>query len=201
MVVRDLDRMEPGKIAAGDREIWESRWKLLLTGQSHAQGLLREVDLQGMASLRVDAVYKSLRATFRLDDARGSAVLMLMPPAPRINGSAGKAAIPWILKACCHAGMPAAIWLRHPDARRLTASSGRVDDDDRAYLVNALGQTDEGQSPLCDLPRRVRSLRLQAEAEQQHRPPGPSSEPTVGRPKPDVGPAGFPAAPALVERS
>jgi len=71
--------MESGKIPAGDRDLWESRWKLLLACDGPVQGLLREVDLQKMADLRADVVYKSLRAAFRLDDARGHAVLALLP--------------------------------------------------------------------------------------------------------------------------
>ena len=176
VVVRDLDRLEPDKMPAGDRDLWESRWKLLLACESPVQGLLREVDLQKMADLRADVVYKSLRAAFRLDDARGHAVLALLPPAqaPESGKSAktGKTAIPGVLKAGCQAGMPAAIWLRHPETRKpsSTIATAADDDEDRAYLAKALGHADPGQSVslLRDLPRRVRSLRLQAEADQRH---------------------------------
>jgi hypothetical protein len=168
VVVRDLDRMEPGKIPTGDREIWESRWKLLLTCEGPVPGLLREVDLQKMADLRADVIYKSLRAAFRLDDARGNAVLALLPPGPGNSVRAGKGTIPGVLRAGCQAGMPAAIWLRHPETRKHGATPAIADDDDdRAYLAKALGQADPGQSALRDLPRHVRSLRLQAEANRQ----------------------------------
>jgi hypothetical protein len=168
VVVRDLDRMEPGKIPAGDRDMWESRWKLLLACEGPVQGLLREVDLQKMADLRADVIFKSLRAAFRLDDARGNAVLALLPPAPGKSAKTGKTAIPGVLKAGCHAGMPAVIWLRHPETRKPSATPETADDDDdRTYLAKVLGQVDPGQSALRDLPHRVRSLRLQAEADQQ----------------------------------
>lgn len=166
VVVRDLDRMDPGKIPAGDRHKWESRWGLLLADKGTVQGLLREVDLGEMANLRADVIYKSLRAAFQLDDACGNAVLALLPS--RKSARTGKAAIPGILKAGCHAGIPAAIWLRHPETRKPSESPVTVgDDDDRTYLAKALGQADPGQPALRDLPRRIRSLRLQAEADQQ----------------------------------
>jgi len=169
VVVRDLDRMETGKVPAGDRDIWETRWRLLLAGEGPALGLLREVDLQKMADLRADSIYKSLRAAFRHDDARGSAVLALLPPAPGKSLRTGRAAIPGVLKAGCHAGIPAAIWLRHPETRKSSATPATADDDDdRTYLVKALGRAGPGQSVLRDLPRRVWLLRLEAEAEQQH---------------------------------
>lgn len=168
VVVRDLDRMQSGKLSAGDREIWESRWKLLLASENPVQNLLREVDLQGMADLRADAIYKSLRAAFRLDQARGNAVLALLPPAPGTNAKVAKDAIPGVLKAGCHAGMPAAIWLRHPEARKPGTQAALAADDDRTYLAKALGQSGNAPSPLRDLPRRVRSLRLQAEADRRH---------------------------------
>ena len=169
VVVRDLDRMERGKIPAGDRDIWESRWKLLLADGGPAPGLLREVDLQKVADLRTEAIYKSLRAAFRLDDARGNAVLALLPPAPGRSARIGRTAIPGVLKAGCQAGMPAVIWLRHPEARRPSAPPVTAEsDDDRTYLARLLGQADPGQSALRDLPRRVMLLRLQAEADQQH---------------------------------
>jgi len=169
VVVRDLDRMEPGRIPAGDRDMWESRWRLLLACEGPAQGLLREVDLQEMAGLRADVIYKSLRAAFRLDGARDHAVLALLPPAPGKSVRTGRTAVPGVLRAGCHAGIPAAIWLRHPEARKLGATPATADDDDddRTYLAKALGQVGQDQPVLRDLPRQVRSLRLQAEADQR----------------------------------
>ena len=150
MVVRDLDRIEPGKLPAADREVWESRWKLLLACEDHAQDLLREVDLQEMASLRADAIYKSLRAAFRLDEARGNAVLALLPPTSGTVAKAAKDAVPGVLKAGCHAGIPAAIWLRRPEARKLRyAGVPQRDDDDRTYLARALSQADDDRSDRC----------------------------------------------------
>ena len=181
VVVRDLDRMEPGKIPAEDRDLWESRWKLLIAPEGPVRGLLREVDLQAIAGLQAHVIYKSLRAAFRLDDARGSALLVLLPPASGEIAKTRKAAIPGVLKAGFDAGIPAAIWLRHTTARKASATTAPADDDedDRTYLAKALGQAlhadtatnqaDSSQStPLSrDFPRRVRSLRLQAEADQR----------------------------------
>jgi hypothetical protein len=161
VVVRDLDRMEPGKIAAEDREIWESRWKLLLACTGPAEGLLREVELQKMAGLRADAIYRAWRAAFQLEDARGNAVLALLPPA---SAKTAKAVIAGLLKAGCHTGMPAAIWLRPPEARKSKAMPV-TDDDDRAYLAKALAPADPSPWALRELPHRVRSLRLRAEAD------------------------------------
>jgi hypothetical protein len=167
VVVRDLDRMDPDKIPAGDRDIWESRWKLLLGFEGPEQGLLREVDLQKMTNLRTDVIYRSMRAAFLLDDACGNAVLALLPPALGKGAKADRAAVLGVLRAGCHAGMPAAIWLRHPETRRSGATPAPPEDD-RTFLAKALDQADSGRPALRDLPRHVRALRLQAEADGQN---------------------------------
>jgi vWA-MoxR associated protein C-terminal domain/Trypsin-like peptidase domain len=167
VVVRDLDRTETDKIPAADRDMWESRWNRLLADGSAVPDLLREVDLQEIAELRPDVIYKSLRAAFRLEGARGNAVLALLPAGK--SARITRIAVPRVLKAGCDAGMPAVIWLRHPEARRVGATPVTADDDDdRRYLAEALGQADPAQPALRDLPRRVQSLRLQAEADQRH---------------------------------
>jgi vWA-MoxR associated protein C-terminal domain/Trypsin-like peptidase domain len=172
VVVRDLDRLDPDKVSVRDRDRWESRWKLLLACEGPAQGLLREVDLQEMVDLQKKrAAFMSLRATLRLPDADGNAVLALLPEREPASGKRGHAkagrVITEALKAGFAEGMPAAIWLRHLDGRKASVTSTSADDggDDRTYLQNALQQVEPGwPARLRDLPRRVWVLRLQAEA-------------------------------------
>jgi hypothetical protein len=172
VVVRDLDRMDPAKVSARDRDRWESRWKLLLACEGPPQGLLHEVELAEMIAYGKDAAFKSLRAGLRLPDADGNAVLALLPERGRGSGRRGhmkvERAIAETLRAGFAEGMPAAIWLRHPDGRQADAA-GASADDDRTYLQGALDQAGLGQlAPLSDLPRQVWVLRLLAEARHYH---------------------------------
>jgi hypothetical protein len=166
VVVRDLDRLDPGKVSVRDREMWESRWRLLVESDGPPYGLLREVELQDMANLRTSTAFSWLRAT--LWDAVSNAVLVLLPPSPApASGTNAKTvkAVHEALRAGFAAGIPAAIWLRRPDARKhRETSAGTPDEDDRSYLENVLDHAAPGQPvPLRDLPRRVWSLRLQSE--------------------------------------
>jgi hypothetical protein len=172
VVVRDLDRMDPGKVSVRDRDMWERRWRLLLDSDGPPGALLRTVELQDMAALRTSAAFSWLRAT--LWDADSDAVLVLLPPTPPPvsgNNASGKnattvKAIHEALRAGFAAGIPAAIWLRHPDVRkhRATSANSHEEEDDRSYLSNVLDHAAPGQpAPLRDLPRRVWSLRLRSE--------------------------------------
>jgi vWA-MoxR associated protein C-terminal domain/Trypsin-like peptidase domain len=176
VVVRDLDRMDPAYGSVKGRYMWESRWRLLLAGEGSPQGLMHEVELQRMADLRAAAAFSWLRDA--LWGATGNAVLVLLPPSllpASARGARPGKAITESLRAGFDAGMPAAIWLRHPFPRKhhATSASVRRDEDDRSYLVKVLDQAARGPSRLLrDLPRLVWSLRLEARLSQ-----GPGSHP------------------------
>ena len=120
MVVRDLARLDPGKVSIRDRDMWESRWQLLLACDGPPRGLLREVELHEIAALRASAAFSWLRAN--LWDAAGNAVLVLLPPARALaSGKKGPRtgkAVNEALRAGFAVGMPGVIWLRQPSVAR-----------------------------------------------------------------------------------
>jgi hypothetical protein len=143
VVVRDLDRMIPDLVPAGDHDEWESRWRILLAIKEQADGVLCEVDLQG------GMTFDRLRARL-WGEMAGSVVLALLPAR---GGDLGKAemTVKDALRAGIAAGVPAAIWLRYHCAAESSA------EDDRAYLRTALNP-----ASLPTLPLGVRKLRLKA---------------------------------------
>lgn len=165
VVVRDVDRMNPRNVPVGDRDVWESRWKVLLTCEGPTNDTLHEAELH-------KETLHSLRASLWNSSAAGNAVLALLPAPGSAWGKPDKArkAVRELIKAGFDAGMPAAIWLRPPAPRKARMSSPAADngEDDRTYLKNALYLAD-AHLPVRprDLPRRVWSLRLRAEAAQQ----------------------------------
>jgi hypothetical protein len=166
VVVRDLDRMDPAYGSVKGRYMWESRWRSLLDCQDAAQGLLHVVELQKMADLRAAAAFSWLRDA--LWGATGNAVLVLLPPSgtpAARKGLRSAKAVTESLRAGFDAGVPAAIWVRHPDARKHPVSSQGAghDEDDRSYLEKVFDQAAGRQPPLPrDLPQQVWWLRLQA---------------------------------------
>jgi hypothetical protein len=165
VVVRDVNRMNPRNVLAGDRDMWESRWKVLLACEGSAKDMLREADLH-------KETLHSLRASLWDSPAAENAVLALLPaPGPAsIKADKARRVVRELIKAGFDAGVPAAIWLRPPAPPKARTASTSADggEDDRTYLMNALYQGDEHlPARPRDLPRRVWSLRLRAEAGQR----------------------------------
>ncbi len=150
VVVRDLDRMIPGVTPAGDRDAWESRWKVLTACTGRVDGALCEVDLQG------GVTFDRLRARLWGNTA-GSVVLALLPAKGSARGKADTV-VRVALRAGFAAGVPAAVWLRHHRAAESSV------EDDRAYLRNALDP-----ASLPALPQGVHKLRLKAAENEQPR--------------------------------
>jgi vWA-MoxR associated protein C-terminal domain/Trypsin-like peptidase domain len=165
VVVRDVNRMNPRNVLVGDRDVWESRWKVLLACEAMAEDLLREADVQR-------ETLHSLRASLWDSPAAGTAVLALLPaPGPAsVKADRARKAVRELIKAGSDAGVPAAIWLRPAAPRKPCAAGADADvyEDDRTYLRNALYQADADlPGRPRDLPRRIWSLRLRAEAAQR----------------------------------
>jgi hypothetical protein len=165
VVVRDVNRMNPRSVSVGDRDMWESRWKVLLACEGSAKDMLREADLH-------TETFHSLRASLWDSAAAGTAVLALLPAPGPTPGKPDRArkAVRELIKAGFDAGVAAAIWLRPPAPRKARMASSGADggEDDRSYLKNALYLVDVHlPARPRDLPRRVWSLRLRAEAAQQ----------------------------------
>jgi vWA-MoxR associated protein C-terminal domain/Trypsin-like peptidase domain len=165
VVVRDVDRMNPRGVLAGDRDPWESRWNALLDCEGLAEDVLRETDLHR-------ETLGALRAALWDTPAAGTAVLVLLPAPGPASGKPDrvKRAVRELIKAGAAAGVPAVVWLRPPPPRKADAASTGADgdEDDRTYLSNALRRADVSLPARArDLPLRVRSLRQRAEAAQR----------------------------------
>jgi hypothetical protein len=164
VVVRDVHRMNPRNVLMDDRDKWESRWKLLLACEGPEKNTLREAELD-------TETLHSLRASLWDSPGARNAVLALLPAPGPLSGKPDRErkAVRQLIKAGFAAGVPAVIWLRPPPPAKDAAASTSDDDiDDRTYLKNALHQVDS-HLPVRprELPRRVWSLRLRAEAAQR----------------------------------
>lgn len=164
VVVRDVNRMNPRNVLVGDRDMWESRWKLLLACEEPGNNMLREADLH-------KETLHSLRASLWDSPGVGNAVLALLPAPGPLSGKPDKVrkAVRELIRAGFDAGVPAVIWLRPPGPMKTSAAntSSVGDIDDRTYLKDALYKADAHlPARPRELPRRVWSLRLRAEAAQ-----------------------------------
>jgi hypothetical protein len=137
VVVRDLDHMKP------DLEMWESRWRQLLSCEAPSHEAVYWVTPQAITR------FKRLRAMLLGPETAGQVILALRP------AQVSTKIVDDMIRAGVAAGIPAAIWMRRRNAAKASI------EDDLDYLEKAMVE-----GGLRSLPHRVRALRLRAAQEE-----------------------------------